>query len=513
MVIDLTLDGLKVPALTGYETKIGTVVKETAENKGRLTAAEVADNIAMPWIRSRPIQVDSDCTLGRADYDARIMAVTPGITITLGSASYVGCTITVYACFEDGADVTVKKGNDTALSVSSSSSVAFLWNGTEFVLSPSSSGGQGATSSPFEIQPYENGETSWDIYDDPPMTTNDFLNRGVIPCGNVTVAGILDTFNYASVTGVLVDGNNCDDENMLVIKVKLNNITYPHKKFFLLVKATVPSSVSNVKGETVYIAQGLNPPDENGKFFGVQYNLGSSSYGGWIKSCQKDMFNNMNLFQKTLDSRAGTYTAYAWVPFNFTIIPPDWDWEKDAYPIGIPFDKDGFVYIKITSTANNINIAGWGIADCKDGFLITPGFALNEFFKERAILSLPIFSNCASLCRFTLENKKYEEFLIPVDEKFVKEHRDVIIGFSCAGDVPFLKITTRYTGREVHLRSFGNKISISTTIQWEDLGAILPWEEAIRNMKDHFSIALCIDNSKGNSSFGFAFFAVWSKLI
>ena len=65
MVIDLTLDGLKVPALTGYETKIGTVVKETAENKGRLTAAEVADNIAMPWIRSRPIQVDSDWYSGQ----------------------------------------------------------------------------------------------------------------------------------------------------------------------------------------------------------------------------------------------------------------------------------------------------------------------------------------------------------------------------------------------------------------------------------------------------------------
>ena len=403
MVIDLTLDGLKVPALTGYKTKIGTVVKETAENKGRLTAAEVADNIAMPWIRSRPIQVDSDCTLGRADYDTRIMAVTPGITITLGGASYAGCTVTVYACI-DGGSVTVETGSDSK-PVSAGCSAIFMWNGTAFAVSNFANTGQSTKDKDNKARgPYSNGDWAFNCMSNASVRLTaeqeSILVTGTAsksaPTGHSGGAHIA-VANLDKLTALTWDGDPPSlPKNMAVIKIKPNNTEQDRKTFFLLtyfVSNTAPT----------WAAWSCRKSKETGAFQAVSllgFNAPDSTTGKYL-SFQQDPFNRPANFSLTDQ----------WLSFNFYL--------SDMEP-----DEEGYIYIGLTTSVGSGNICCWATADRNTDRIImnarsfvygiSGGSGAGGAFSSNTVLDSFSYTSVGKI------------LMVPID----KNHRDILVGFA-----------------------------------------------------------------------------------
>ena len=95
-MIDLTLDSILIPDITGYTPPFGTKVARTAVNKGGLSTQEVNNNIIASFVKMRGVVVGTSDTTSRIEYDAKIIieAAEP-ITLTLGNATYRGCRVTL----------------------------------------------------------------------------------------------------------------------------------------------------------------------------------------------------------------------------------------------------------------------------------------------------------------------------------------------------------------------------------------------------------------------------------
>lgn len=95
-MIDLTLDELLVPDIPEYTPEFGHKITRTATNKGGLSTAEVADNIALPFKKQRPIVITETGTTTQIQYDCKlVLNSNTRIDVTLGNGAYVGCTVTV----------------------------------------------------------------------------------------------------------------------------------------------------------------------------------------------------------------------------------------------------------------------------------------------------------------------------------------------------------------------------------------------------------------------------------
>ena len=90
--IDLTLNGIKIPAISGYTPPFGT-----KKATGGLTTQEVNDNVIAPFVKQRPIVVTEDSTTGTIEYDAALSIEENGVTLGLGAPAYAGCRVTVHA--------------------------------------------------------------------------------------------------------------------------------------------------------------------------------------------------------------------------------------------------------------------------------------------------------------------------------------------------------------------------------------------------------------------------------
>ena len=95
-MIDLTLDSILVPDITGYTPPFGTKIARTAVNKGGLSTQQVHNNIIAGFVKMRGVVVDTSDTTSSVEYDAKIIIeASEAITLTLAAASYRGCKVTI----------------------------------------------------------------------------------------------------------------------------------------------------------------------------------------------------------------------------------------------------------------------------------------------------------------------------------------------------------------------------------------------------------------------------------
>lgn len=133
-MIDLTLDEILIPDITGYINpyNFGTKITSTETNKGGLSSREVNNNILAPFAKMRAVTVNQTESTSDVEYDAKIVIdASNSIEFTLGNATYTGCTVTI---------VNKNNINHTLLCSSVSqqhndilignSEVELMWNGT-----------------------------------------------------------------------------------------------------------------------------------------------------------------------------------------------------------------------------------------------------------------------------------------------------------------------------------------------------------------------------------------------
>lgn len=127
-MIDLTLDRLKRPAITGLVTNFGTTVEVTEKNKGGLSTTEVDANMALPYELQREVNVSTSDTTSIVEYNAKLALVGDEIiTLKLLNGSFTGCTVKIT---NRGSQTNRIEFNDNdALSVGPTQSYTLEWTG------------------------------------------------------------------------------------------------------------------------------------------------------------------------------------------------------------------------------------------------------------------------------------------------------------------------------------------------------------------------------------------------
>lgn len=127
-MIDLTLDRLKRPAITGLVPNFGTTVEVTEKNKGGLSTTEVDANMALPYELMREVNISTSDETSIVEYDAKLAFVgDKAITLRIQNGSYIGCTIKIT---NRGTQTSRIEFNDTdALSVGPTQSYILEWTG------------------------------------------------------------------------------------------------------------------------------------------------------------------------------------------------------------------------------------------------------------------------------------------------------------------------------------------------------------------------------------------------
>ena len=105
MTIDCTLDSLMIPALATYPNEFGTKVA-----KGGLSTEMCCDNIALPFRKQRPYEVNETSETTEIQHNAIFVVKTAGIILTLhdGSEDFLGCEARVINT--STGNITVKGG-------------------------------------------------------------------------------------------------------------------------------------------------------------------------------------------------------------------------------------------------------------------------------------------------------------------------------------------------------------------------------------------------------------------
>lgn len=119
--LDLTLNKLLVPGIENYTPAFGTKRSDNVS----LTSEEVADNIALPFSRQRPVSVSEDSVTGAVEADCAILIEKSGLKLTLGEPAFAGCHVTLIAGFDSGSStVTWKDASDGSVSTALSKNSA-----------------------------------------------------------------------------------------------------------------------------------------------------------------------------------------------------------------------------------------------------------------------------------------------------------------------------------------------------------------------------------------------------
>ena len=119
--IDLTLNGIKIPALDGYTPPFGT-----KKVSGGLTTQEVNDNVIAPFVKERPIVITENSSTGSVEYNASLVINSANAVLTLGSGTYVGCTVKVIAATAGS----VSYNSGTTDTLAAGQKAFYTWNGS-----------------------------------------------------------------------------------------------------------------------------------------------------------------------------------------------------------------------------------------------------------------------------------------------------------------------------------------------------------------------------------------------
>ena len=127
--IDLTLNGIKIPAISGYTPPFG--VKKAS---GGLTTQEVNDNVIAPFVKERPIQVAESSTTTAVEYDAKLVIAASGVTLGMGNGSYFGCKVLIRPNYSFTLQYTGRTGGTPAtatmsITVNSTQNIEMIWDG------------------------------------------------------------------------------------------------------------------------------------------------------------------------------------------------------------------------------------------------------------------------------------------------------------------------------------------------------------------------------------------------
>lgn len=137
-MIDLTLNSILIPDITGYTPPFGTKITRTPTNRGGLSTLETNNNIIASFTRMRPVIVDgTDLTTSAVEYDARLsITATSSVTLVLGTPTYIGCKVTVV----NSSNVSHVISHSTLgnLTILTGESVNLLWTGAFYCLGDSS---------------------------------------------------------------------------------------------------------------------------------------------------------------------------------------------------------------------------------------------------------------------------------------------------------------------------------------------------------------------------------------
>lgn len=135
-MIDLTLDSLLVPALEGYSPVVGKKIEYTPLNKGGLSTQQVAENIALPFVKQRSLVIDKSDLSSVIEYDASIMISGEDVTLTLDRGVAPGIEIQIiclksaqirYAGISKNSD---DLPNTLTDKLNAFTTVSYIWTGT-----------------------------------------------------------------------------------------------------------------------------------------------------------------------------------------------------------------------------------------------------------------------------------------------------------------------------------------------------------------------------------------------
>jgi len=122
MTIDCTLDSFLSPGFASYTPDFGG----KKPNGQSLTSREAANNIAMPFKRERPFSVTETSSTTAIQANSVFEMKTSGITLTLGNASFKGCTARVIN--SSNGDVTLNYGSNKVIKAGKSIFLEFVNN-------------------------------------------------------------------------------------------------------------------------------------------------------------------------------------------------------------------------------------------------------------------------------------------------------------------------------------------------------------------------------------------------
>lgn len=135
-MIDLTLDGLLIPALPEFKPQFGTKIQYTPENLGGLSTAEVNTNILMAFSKMRPVPVASSAETTAVEYDAKLCfspSLGSAVTLTLGDGQYPGCSVTVMNTSGYRNTVRSRAGSGLECALEPYGTMRLMWTGSTWI--------------------------------------------------------------------------------------------------------------------------------------------------------------------------------------------------------------------------------------------------------------------------------------------------------------------------------------------------------------------------------------------
>lgn len=138
-MINLSLDSILIPDITGYTPPFGTKITRTETNQGGLSTREVNYNVLAPFLKMRscygsditPTVITQSDNTTRVEYDAKlIIDAEDVINLSLNNATYIGCKVTLINKSEYAQNLLCSSVSQTADILLPKTEVELVWNGT-----------------------------------------------------------------------------------------------------------------------------------------------------------------------------------------------------------------------------------------------------------------------------------------------------------------------------------------------------------------------------------------------
>lgn len=240
-MIDLTLDSILIPDITGYTPPFGTKVARTAVNKGGLSTQEVNNNIIASFVKMRGVAVTASEETSKVEYDAKIVIeAETAITLTLGNATYRGCRVSVVNATNFTHTLVCTSVSTNEPHILPNANIEIMWNGSAW---------QNVS-----------GKAVGDIHEQKPQTESPF---DIFPCSDwvelISHNGAFYRSANAPTTLYTVDESKWFADSELTHPIEWSGIMVKNETSGEYEAGTVTdtgNTITNSRGETVKIYTG-----------------------------------------------------------------------------------------------------------------------------------------------------------------------------------------------------------------------------------------------------------------